>query len=145
MQWAEIEAKIKDRFGDQILKWAAHNERRIYIDIPIPLLRDFSGFLFNDLGARFIIASGVDTPRQGIEILYHWDFFQMPQVFSLRVFVPKSDLKVPSLADIISGTKWIEREINELLGIEFTGHPDMRHLLLPDDWPKGKYPLRRDQ
>jgi Ni,Fe-hydrogenase III component G len=95
MQWAEIEAKIKDRFSDQILKWAAHNERRIYVDIPIPLLRDFSAFIFNDLGARFIIASGVDTPRQGIEILYHFDFFQLPQVFSLRVFVPKSNLKVP--------------------------------------------------
>jgi len=39
---------------------------------------------------------------------------------------------------------WVEREINELLGISFTGHPDMRKLLLPDDWPEGVYPLRAD-
>jgi len=145
MQWPVIEKKIKDKYGEQIEKWHAHNERRIYIDIPLSLLKEFAGYLFTDLKARFIIASGVDTPRGGIEILYHFDFYQMPQVVSLRVFVPKSDLKVESLADIITGIKWIEREINELLGIEFTGHPDMRHLLLPDDWPEGKYPLRRDQ
>jgi Ni,Fe-hydrogenase III component G len=89
--------------------------------------------------------SGVDTPRGVIEVLYHFDFFQLPQVFTLRVIVPKSDLRVESLAPYIKGTEWIEREVNELLGVEFINHPDMRHLLLPDDWPEGNYPLRRDQ
>ena len=39
---------------------------------------------------------------------------------------------------------WIEREIHEILGINFKGHPDMRKLLLPEGWPEGVYPLRRD-
>ena len=39
---------------------------------------------------------------------------------------------------------WIEREISELLGIKFKNHPDMRRLLLSDEWPEGVYPLRRD-
>jgi len=91
------------------------------------------------------VASGVDTPFGVIEILYHFDFFQLPQVVSLRVRVDKNDLSVVSLAPAVKGAEWIEREIAELFGVEFTGHPDMRHLILPDDWPKGNYPLRRDQ
>jgi len=39
---------------------------------------------------------------------------------------------------------WIEREMRELLGITFEGHPDPRRLLLPDNWPDGVYPLRQD-
>jgi NADH:ubiquinone oxidoreductase subunit C len=106
---------------------------------------EFARYIFEELNSRFIIASGVDTPRGGVEILYHFDFFQLPQVFSLRVFLKKSRLEIESLAPFIKGTEWIEREMNELLGITFKNHPDMKHLLLPDDWPKGNYPLRRDQ
>ena len=50
---------------------------------------------------------------------------------------------VESLAGSCKATEWIEREMAELLGITFRNHPDMRHLLLADDWPEGRYPLRR--
>jgi len=59
--------------------------------------------------------------------------------------VKKPDLEVDSIAPVIKGAEWIEREINELLGVTFKNHPDMKHLILPEDWPEGKYPLRRDQ
>ena len=101
--------------------------------------------MFEDLQARFIIASGVDTPRGVIEVLYHFDFYQLPVVLSVRVALKKPKPAVESLAGVIKGTEWIEREINELLGVTFQNHPDMRHLILPEDWPKGNYPLRRDQ
>lgn len=145
MTWKEIEKEIHKKFDDKILKWFEHNDNRIYVDIDPKNLVDFSRFMFEDLQARFIIASGVDTPRGGIEILYHFDFYQLPQVFSLRVFLKKPELEVESVAPYIKGTEWIEREIAELLGVKFKNHPDMKHLILPDDWPEGNYPLRRDQ
>ena len=145
MTWKETEKKIKEKFDKKILKWFEHQETRIYVDIDPKDLVEFARYIFEELGARFIIASGVDTPRGGIEILYHFDFFQLPQVFSLRVFLKKPDLTIESLAPFIKGTEWIEMEMNELLGISFANHPNMKHLLLPDDWPKGNYPLRRDQ
>jgi NADH-quinone oxidoreductase subunit B/C/D len=49
---------------------------------------------------------------------------------------------VPSLADLLAGAEWQEREQYDLVGVRFAGHPDLRRLLLPDDW-KG-HPLRRD-
>ena len=145
MTWNKIEKQIHDNWDPKILKWYAHNANRIYVDIDPGDLLAFSRFLFEDLQARFIIASGVDTPRGVIEIVYHFDFFQLPVVFSLRIALKKPKPEVESLAGIIKGTEWIEREINELLGVTFKNHPDMRHLILPDDWPEGNYHLRRDQ
>ena len=145
MTWKETEKIIRKQFGDKIQKWVVHNKNRIYVDIRPDDLVEFSRFIFDGLNARFIIASGVDTPRGGVEILYHFDFFQLPQVFSLRVFVKKPGLEIESVAPAIKGTEWIEREIAELFGVRFKNHPNPAHLLLPEDWPEGKYPLRRDQ
>lgn len=145
MTWKKIEKQIHDSWDDKILKWYEHNTRRFYVDIDPKDLVAFGRFLFEDLQARFIIASGVDTPRGVIEVLYHFDFYQLPVVLSVRVALKKPKPAVESLAGVIKGTEWIEREINELLGVTFQNHPDMRHLILPDDWPKGNYPLRRDQ
>ncbi len=145
MTWTEIKKQIKSKFGKKILKWFEHNDNRIYVDINPADLVEFAQYIFKELKARFIIASGVDTPRGGIEILYHFDFFQLPQVFSLRVFLKKPEIEVESLSSVIAGTKWIEREIHELLGVNFKNHPDLKHLILPEDWPEGNYPLRRDQ
>jgi len=146
MTWKEIKKQIKEKFDNKILKWYEHNDNRIYVDINPEDLVEFAEYLFKELKSRFIIASGVDTPRGGIEILYHFDFFQLPQVFSLRVFLKKPEIEVESLSSVITGTKWIEREIHELLGVHFKNHSDhTQHLILPEDWPEGNYPLRRDQ
>jgi Ni,Fe-hydrogenase III component G len=144
MTWKEIEKNIRKRFGDKIVKWTVHNKNRIYVDIDPADLTEFSRFIFNGLHGRFIIASGVDVPRGGVEILYQFDFFQLPQVLSLRIFVEKPELEIESIAQVIKGAEWIEREIAELLGIRFRNHPNPAHLLLPADWPEGKFPLRRD-
>ena len=95
------------------------------------------------LEVHFQIASGVDTPT-AIEILYHWGFDKYDCIVTIVTKMDRDKPSVESVAGICSGTEWIEREMNELLGIEFKNHPDMRHLLLADDWPEGVYPLRRD-
>jgi NADH-quinone oxidoreductase subunit C len=60
----------------------------------------------------------------------------------LRVQVPDHDLTLPSLFDIYPGTEAMEREVYDLFGIEFTGHPDLSRILMPDDWEG--HPLRKD-
>ncbi len=145
MTWKDIKKELQSNFGDAILKWQEHNEKRIYVDIKPDDLVRFSKHIFEKLNARFIIASAVDMPKDSIFILYHFDFFQLPQVFSLRVTLPKSKLEIESLTGVIKGTEWIEREMAELFGIKFLNHPNPIHLLLPEDWPEGNYPLRRDQ
>jgi Ni,Fe-hydrogenase III component G len=139
------EKTIRDRFKGKILKWRAHNSRRFYMDVAPEHILECSRILFEDMKARFIIASGVDTPRGIVEILYHFDFFQASPVLSVRVAVPKPDLAVDSISPVIKGAEWIEREISELIGVTFKNHPNPGKLLLPSDWPEGDFPLRRDR
>jgi Ni,Fe-hydrogenase III component G len=76
-----------------------------------------------------------------LELLYHFCFGAA--VTTLRVAVPYNDAKVDSICDLISSVSLYEREAAELFGIEFVGTPSTDHLILPDGWPEGVYPLRK--
>jgi len=135
--------KLKERFADKIINWKDRSAKRIYVDVRPDDIPEMVKFLFKDLKARFITASGVDTPR-GIEILYHFSFDERGLVFSLRTTIAKPEPKIESITSIIKGAEWIEREIWELLGVKFKNHPNLKRLLMAEDWPEGVYPLRRE-
>ena len=139
----EILNSIREKFKGDIKGFLERSPKRVYIEINPSALVPIATYIFKDLGARFNIASGMDT-RQHFEILYHFTFETLDMVVSLRVVLPRDKLEIASLTCVFEGANWIEREINEMLGINFTGHPDLRRLLLPEDWPEGVYPLRRD-
>jgi len=135
--------EIRQKLKDDILDVFDKSAKRVYIGIKPESIRKAAQCLFKDMGARFNIASGVDV-RDRMEILYHFTFEDINLLVSLRVTLPKDKLEIESLAPLFEGANWIEREMNELLGITFKGHPDMRRLLLPEEWPQGVYPLRCD-
>ena len=139
----ELLARVKERLGDKIVQWTDKSARRIYVEVKPEDIPETSRFLFRELEARFSIATGVDTPA-AIEVLYHWAFDQCGLMFTVRTKLNRDKPVIESIAPICKGAEWIEREMWELLGITFRNHPDMRHLLLTDDWPEGNYPLRRD-
>jgi NADH:ubiquinone oxidoreductase subunit C len=135
--------KIKERLGNKILNWHEHSARRIYFSIAKEDIFETVKFLFKELGLRFSTASGVDTP-QGLEILYHFSFDQTGEIYSIRVLIEdKKHPEIEAITPIFPGAEWSEREIWEMLGVNFKGHPNLKRLLLADDWPEGNYPLRR--
>lgn len=103
-------------------------------------------FIHDMLGGRFITSAGADTrPLTGM--------YQVTQLFALdlekaflvlNVEVDPAKASIPSVADIIPGVGWAEREVYDMIGVEPLGHPDPRRLVLPDDWPDGVHPLRKD-
>ena len=134
--------EIKSRLRGKISDWHEHNPKRIYFSVNKQDIREAARILFTDLGLRYAIASGVDTPR-GFEILYHFSLDKTGQIVSVRVLIEdKNNPEIDSLAVISPAFEWIEREIWEMLGINFLGHPNLKRLLLAEDWPEGKYPLR---
>jgi NADH-quinone oxidoreductase subunit C len=139
----EVLAGIRARFGKSIVDLYDKSPKRVYIEIPPDALVPLAAYIFRELEARFHIASGVDT-RPHLEILYHFSIEDINLLISLRVKLDRNRPVVPSLTSTIKGTNWIEREIHELLGVDFQGHPDLRRLLLADEWPEGVYPLRAD-
>jgi Ni,Fe-hydrogenase III component G len=143
MKKEEILKKLQEKFKEDIVDILDKSPKRVYIEIKPESITRVTKYIFKDLGARFNIASGVDV-RQHMEILYHFTFEDINLLVSLRVKLSKSKLEIDSIASICKGADWIEREIYEILGIDFKGHPNLKKLLLPDDWPQGVYPLRRD-
>jgi Ni,Fe-hydrogenase III component G len=139
----DIISKISSSLGDSVLDVKRKSERKVYVRIVPGAVREASRLVFKDLGARFQIATGVDT-RPGIEVMYHWALDRDGCVVTVRTLLEHDNPVVDSIAELCPAAEWIEREMWELLGIDFNEHPDLRHLLLDDDWPEGDYPLRRN-
>jgi len=133
---------IKERFSEEIIEFEEKSKTRYYILIDRKDVLKLVNFIFNDLQARFIIETGLDTP-EGIEILYHFSFDKLGKVVSIRTLLPREKPEVESISLIIKGAQWIEREIQDLLGVKFLNHPDPRRFILADDWPEGVYPYRK--
>lgn len=137
-----IRDEIKEKLADKIIDWYQHSLKRIYISIKPQDLKEVAQCLFKEFNLRLVTASGLDTPK-GLEILYHFSFDKTGEMFSVRVLIEdKKNPRVDSIAPIIKGAEWIEREMWEMLGINFIGHPNLKRLLLADEWPEGEYPLR---
>jgi Ni,Fe-hydrogenase III component G len=139
----EVVTRITSALGDRIIDLQQPSEKRLYLEVGPNVIPDTAQLLFNHLEARFQTASAVDAPRQ-IEILYHWALDSIGLVVTVRTRIDRDQPEIASITPICPAAHWIEREMWELMGISFRDHPDLRHLLLEDDWPDGKYPLRRD-
>jgi NADH-quinone oxidoreductase subunit C len=61
---------------------------------------------------------------------------------AIRLRVPRDQASAPSVADVWPAAEWHEREVFDMFGVTFEGHPDLRRILCPDDWVG--YPLRKD-
>jgi len=135
--------KLKEKLKDIIKDVKVHNERRIYLTIDKNDLKRAASIIFKDMGARYQIVTGIEN-FNNFELLYHFSFDKNGGIIvSLKTFIEKEKPEIESLTDIIPGIAWIEREIWELLGINFVGHPDLKHFLLREDWPENLYPLRK--
>jgi Ni,Fe-hydrogenase III component G len=90
--------------------------------------------------------SGVSAAKAGpmedkLEALYH--FAEGPVVATLRVTVPYTDARLPTICPLVPTATLYERELQEMFGIVVEGTPVPDRLVLPDDWPEGVYPLRK--
>ena len=114
--------------------------RRMFVAVPRDQLCAVAGFLAQSGVQHLSTITGRDAGT-GFEVLYH--FFVDGTVLTLKVQLPRDDPVVDSIVGLFPSSVLYERELLDLLGITPRGHPDLRRLVLPDDWPGG-YPLRKD-
>jgi len=135
--------RVKELAGDLPLECDRPRPNRLYFNVAKQNARELGRVLFEDFGARFATATGSDVGEE-LEVVYHFAYDAVGLVVNMRVRTPKGDPVLPSVTPVVPAAEWIEREMNDLVGIVFDGHPDPRRLILSDDWPEGVHPLRRE-
>lgn len=139
---AELIEKLKAALGDKVAEIACPARRRLFLKVAPQDLVSVTTYLRDAYGVVFLSTiSGVDN-GETFEILYH---FSTPETdFNLRTEIPKVNPHVISITPVIPGAILYERELQDMFGMIIDGLPDPRPLVLPDDWPAGNYPLRKD-
>lgn len=103
----------------------------------VRFLRDDPDHLFNYAE----LFTGADYPDY-LEVVLYLQSIAHGRLLSVKTRAPRDDAEVPSLTPLYPGVNWEEREVYDLLGVRFAGHPDLRRIMLADDW--NGYPLRKD-
>ncbi|MEA2090629.1 MAG: NADH-quinone oxidoreductase subunit C [Thermoproteota archaeon] len=94
-----------------------------------------------DESAGVSAITGVDL-GEAIELMYHVRTRGI--IVTIRTEVPKKDARIRSITGLVPGANFHEREVADLFGVTFEGHPNPERLILPEDWPKNLFPLRKD-
>lgn len=108
--------------------------------------REMAQFLRNDPSLKMdwlANLSGVDyVADQKMCVVYDLWSFDLRHRFAVKVYCPREKPSIPSVADLWAAANWHEREAYDMFGIDFPGHPDLRRILLTEDWEG--FPLRKD-
>ena len=133
--------RLRGALGEMALDWQRPRANRCVVRIEPVDNVGAARAMIETLGARLATASGVDL-RDGVEINYHFCLDADHMVVTLKTLVPKPEPHVASISCITAGAEWIEREMFDLLGCRFDGHPQPERLILADDWPLDNPPLQ---
>jgi len=133
----EILGEVSRRLGDELRDLRQTAARRISAGVSPDRVKSVLRTLRDDLECRHLSA------LSGVDVVYHLAA-RGGTVLSLRSALPRDAPNIQSITDIFPAANLYEREVHDLLGITFEGHPDPRSLLLYEGWPEGEYPLRKD-
>jgi NADH:ubiquinone oxidoreductase subunit C len=140
-----INDRLKRHLVGKFTDWYIKNPKRIYVTIKPQDIHAVAFICFKEFKLRLCTISGVDNETD-FELLYHFSCDSTGELFNFRVCLQdRSSPSVQSLTSLFHASNWVEREIYEMLGIKFLGHPNLKRLLLDDDWPQGNFPLRKKQ
>jgi NADH-quinone oxidoreductase subunit C len=143
---AQIAAALQARFPDRIL--AAHpGDKHPRVHVEAAAWRPVAVYLRHDPALRFdwlANLSAIDyVADDRFCICYDLWSFDHDHRFAVKVFGPRTDdATFPSVVDLWPCANWHEREAFDLVGVRFDGHPDLRRILMSDDWEG--HPLRKD-
>jgi NADH-quinone oxidoreductase subunit C len=127
----QAKALIGERFsGAQV-----DGDTPIVVTLPVDQWAAFARFAKESLGCRFFsFLSAVDWKEQGLEVVVRVDNLDDGIGLMLKARLGPGVSACPSLVPVFRGADWMERECYDMFGIQFEGHPDLRRILLGDDW-----------
>lgn len=145
----ELKAKIEDDVGDMLEDTMRGRPRRVEAILEDPdRIVEMMEYLTDEGIVHLSTITGRDDGTD-VELLYHMlrygeekDEGELDDAImvTVRTFVPKGESTIDSITDVVPGAALYEREIIDMFGVEFEGHPNPDTLLLPDDWEEDEAP-----
>ena len=139
---------IVDRVTSSLdsMAMAIENPRlhRIYATVPREQIVDAVTAIHKEFDTRYICVISARDAGDDIELVYPIALEKEERLIVLKTLVPKSDPNIDTITTVMPGADLYEREAFEMLGVNFTGHPNMKILFLPDTWGNKGNPYRKD-
>jgi Ni,Fe-hydrogenase III large subunit/Ni,Fe-hydrogenase III component G len=137
---------LKDKFGPAIRRADLPSTGRLFMFVDPGALKEICRHVFRELDARYVVSIGMDDrPYSGnFVVAHHFAFDAEHLLMSVLAPLPAECARVDSITEAVPAAGWAEREFRDLLGIEPVGHTYPKRLVLPDGWPEGVHPLRKD-
>ena len=135
----QASALLRERFGTE----PTVEDRLVTVPLARDRWPDAARFAKTELGCLYFNwLSAIDWKDQGLEVVCRVENLESGLAIMMRAKLPPGDVHCPTLTDVYRGADWMERECYDLLGVVFDGHPDLRRILLGQDWVG--HPLRKD-
>jgi NADH-quinone oxidoreductase subunit C len=141
----EIRDILRSTFKQSILDAKTDGGTDPFIRVASDTILEVARFLRDSDTLSFDVLmclSGMDYGNGELGVVYHLHSMKWNHKITLKVILPNSEPTCQSVESIWKTANWHEREAFDLFGIRFEGHPDLRRILLPDDWQG--HPLRKD-
>ena len=140
---SDLAKDIKERFGDRVKETSTYLGQNFVVakpDAVIPVLE----YLKLEADFDYLVdITAVDWPKRAerFDLVYIVYSFARNERIRIKTYIPEG-FKPETAVGVHLTANWLEREVFDMFGIEFEGHPDMRRILLPEEWQG--YPLRKD-
>ncbi|HEX3745256.1 MAG TPA: NADH-quinone oxidoreductase subunit C [Bryobacteraceae bacterium] len=140
---SDLAKEIKERFGDHISETSTYLGQSFVVvkpDAAVPLVE----YLKLEADFDYLVdVTAVDWPKRAerFDLVYILYSFARNERLRIKTFIAEG-FKPETVVNVHLTANWLEREVFDMFGIEFAGHPDMRRILLPEEWQG--YPLRKD-
>jgi NADH-quinone oxidoreductase subunit C len=140
---SDLAREVKERFGEQVTETSTYLGQSFIVvkpDSAIPLIE----YLKLEADFDYLVdITAVDWPKrpERFDLVYILYSFSRNERIRVKCYVPEG-YKPETAVNVHLTSNWLEREVFDMFGIEFAGHPDMRRILLPEEWQG--FPLRKD-
>lgn len=138
----KLVSEIRELLGDRVLDAKVQRLRSIFVTVRAQDYKESIRELAEKYGITHVSTiTGADS-GQTIDVMPHLSCAGVKITF--KAAIPKTFAEIETLTDVFPGAVMYEREVHDLLGVKFKGHPNLARLLLSDDWPGDVYPLRKE-